>query len=328
MWFLIWLACSTGPTDSRPSAADLPPIEHAQRTTRPELAVDGLNGRVKGLNEALPHLPDARTALLDAHALRVALLGKVSDLDAMFTAAGEGALGARPLLAVHRFDDALTLDPGVADSVALARHQGLDALEAKRREAVAKRSSPATWQALADVLAAQGKAKEADEAYWQALKNYKDVSPLYVADIQFRRGLLWGESGADPGRARALYTDAVTRLPQFVRAHVHLAELEWQAGEKAAAISRVREVADAEDPEPGGKLALWLEGDEAAAWRLRTVRKYDALLAKHPLAFADHAAEFFLAAGELERARELAKMNVDNRRTPRAIELCERTSCE
>jgi hypothetical protein len=47
--------------------------------------------------------------------------------------------------------------------------------------------------------------------------------------------------------------------------------------------------------------------------------RYDELLAKHPQAFADHAAEFWLAAGaDPDKALRLAKMNLEVRNTPRA----------
>jgi hypothetical protein len=46
------------------------------------------------------------------------------------------------------------------------------------------------------------------------------------------------------------------------------------------------------------------------------------LLAKHPEAFADHAAEFWLAAGaDPDKGLRLAKMNLEIRNTPRARRL-------
>jgi hypothetical protein len=47
---------------------------------------------------------------------------------------------------------------------------------------------------------------------------------------------------------------------------------------------------------------------------------FEALLDKHPLAFADHAAEFYAGSGnDCRRALELARMNVANRPTRRAV---------
>ena len=43
---------------------------------------------------------------------------------------------------------------------------------------------------------------------------------------------------------------------------------------------------------------------------------------QHPEAFADHAAEFWLAAGaDPDKALRLARMNLDVRKTPRAYDL-------
>ena len=50
---------------------------------------------------------------------------------------------------------------------------------------------------------------------------------------------------------------------------------------------------------------------------------FEALVARHPLAFADHAAEFYLGSGgDAGRALELARLNLANRPTARAFELC------
>lgn len=50
--------------------------------------------------------------------------------------------------------------------------------------------------------------------------------------------------------------------------------------------------------------------------------RYDELIASHPEAFADHAAEFWLAAGaDPDKALRLARLNVEVRNTPRARDL-------
>ena len=47
--------------------------------------------------------------------------------------------------------------------------------------------------------------------------------------------------------------------------------------------------------------------------------RYEELVANHPEAFADHAAEFWLAAGaDPDKALRLAQLNVEVRNTPRA----------
>ena len=52
-------------------------------------------------------------------------------------------------------------------------------------------------------------------------------------------------------------------------------------------------------------------------WRDTAAAGFDALVARHPLAFLDHAAEFWLGpGGNPRRAFALAKGNVANRKTP------------
>ena len=324
VWFLMFCGCSS---PSPTSTVELPPVSYDRPTTQASRAMGSLDARVDALQARWEATGEGAGPLVDALGVRMSLTGSFSDLDRMFEIAGDTPVRARALLAVHRFDEAVKIDPEVSISVQLAREQELDSLEKTRRATLQKHSSTLNWQRLGDVLAAEGRLADADRAYGEALTAYRDVSPLSVADLQFRRGMLWGEGMDDPDRARALYTDAIERLPGFVRAQVHLAELEWQAGEHAEAISRVRGVAGSEDPEPGGKLAVWLDGEEADLWRQRTTDAYDALMERYPLAFADHAAEFFLAAGEAERARPLAELNLKNRDTRRARQLCERAGC-
>jgi hypothetical protein len=62
----------------------------------------------------------------------------------------------------------------------------------------------------------------------------------------------------------------------------------------------------------------------SSALRLAAAR-YDELVAIYPEAFADHAAEFWLAAGaNLDKALPLARMNIEIRKTPRAYDLLAR----
>jgi hypothetical protein len=66
---------------------------------------------------------------------------------------------------------------------------------------------------------------------------------------------------------------------------------------------------------------------EARQWRAQAAARYDELLARHPEAFADHAAEFWLQAGaDPHRALSLATRNVEVRPTPRAHELLSRAT--
>ena len=62
--------------------------------------------------------------------------------------------------------------------------------------------------------------------------------------------------------------------------------------------------------------------DEAHRWRDVAAARYDELMVRHPEAFADHAAEFWLTVGgDFQKGRLLAEQNFAIRKTPRAYEL-------
>jgi tetratricopeptide (TPR) repeat protein len=168
---------------------------------------------------------------------------------------------------------------------------------------------------------------EADRIYLRALRQYQDVSPFALAWVCFQLGSLWGELVPEPhpGRAARWYQKAVEYVPSYVKARIHLSEL--YAGE-----SRTQEAADLllpvtsiGDPEVHWRLAdvLVAMGRHLdARERMRAARSgFEALLAKHLLAFADHGAEFYSGSGnDPGRALELARANVANRPTLRAFE--------
>jgi hypothetical protein len=81
-----------------------------------------------------------------------------------------------------------------------------------------------------------------------------------------------------------------------------------------------------DDPDYAAQLARILgnagRARESQQWRRLAAARYDELVATRSEAFADHAAEFWLAAGgNPGKALRLAKMNVEVRKTPRAYGL-------
>ena len=79
------------------------------------------------------------------------------------------------------------------------------------------------------------------------------------------------------------------------------------------------------DPEVSWRLADILNGegsvDEAASHLEAARSRFEALLDKHLLAFADHGAEFYIGSGgDPLRALQLAQINLRNRPTLRAFE--------
>ena len=106
-----------------------------------------------------------------------------------------------------------------------------------------------------------------------------------------------------------------------------------RTGEAAAlerferAITLLRQQANSsDDPEYASQLARLLKEvgqlDEAHHWREVAAARYDELMLRHPEAFADHAAEFWLTVGgDAQKGRLLAAKNFEIRKTPRAYEL-------
>lgn len=246
---------------------------------------------------------------------------------------------SRGRAAVHRFHEALADAEAAAragadgNAVAAQRASILVAIGradealAALASSAARRPGFASHSALATACAAAGRLDEADRLYAAALAELDTTSPFPYAWIWFMRGLMWSEQGDDPWRGEAMYAQAVRTLPQFVVANIHLAELEVRRGDALAATARLERVAAASgEPEALallGQLHRRSGRHERGEREIAEARqRFEALLARHPLAFADHAAEFYLGAGaDPERAWTLAQQNLAARPTPRARRL-------
>ena len=245
---------------------------------------------------------------------------------------------ARARSAAHRFADALD-DLAAAEAagapaadlvvaraaifVATGRAgEVIPALEA----AVARRPDLASQSALATARAAIGQFADADRLYAAALDTLDTTSPFPFAWTEFARGVMWAEQAGDAARGDAQYRRALAYLPEFVAASIHLAELEAARGDATGAAARLTAVATAGEPEALALLgALHVQSGETARGRdeiARAAARFESLLAKQPLAFADHAAEFYLGPGaDPEHARTLAYANLAARPTERAYAL-------
>ena len=204
----------------------------------------------------------------------------------------------------------------------------LDAVLDVRRSIAAKSGRLEDYVPLGALLADLREFLAADQTYRRALREYDDVSPFAVAWVCFQLGVLWGElvSEPQPSRAAQWYRKAIDYLPCYVTARVHLSEILLDDGDPAAARALLSPVLESGDPEVPWRLAdvaIAVGDDEELASHLEAARAgFEALLAKHPLAFADHAAEFYLGSGsDARRAFELARLNLANRPTARAFEL-------
>lgn len=246
--------------------------------------------------------------------------------------------------AAHRFYEAgLDLDAaqragaspdalrGPRASLQVALGHAQDTLPQLRAEA-ARRPGFGSHCALALAQAAVGHIEAADALYATALSELDTTSPLPAAAVWFARGLMWSEQAGDRQRGEAMYAQALRLVPSYVVANVHLAELEMARGDDRDAAARLaRVVAVSRDPEALallGTLHRRLGEVSRGHDEIEQARgRYEELLRRHPLAFADHAAEFWLDAGsDAERALYWARINLLARETRRAYTLAIRAA--
>lgn len=235
---------------------------------------------------------------------------------------------ARAHLADRKFEgDLHTAASRLSLSVDQACGDRLDSVLESRRQLARRSERLEDYVPLGALLADLGCYDEAEQTYERALRGYNDVSPFAPAWACFQLGALRGEVAphSNPGRAAGWYRKAIEYLPGYVKARVHLAEIDLSLGDAAAAESLLRPVASCSDPEVQWRLADALAAlgrtAEAEA-RMEAARAgFETLLSKHPLAFADHGAEFYSGSGrDPGRAFELAQVNLANRPTLRAFE--------
>jgi tetratricopeptide (TPR) repeat protein len=320
------------------------------RTTRGDLATRNLSSQIAGREAVVSLRPadlTARAHLVDLLLARAQYLGTYSDFDRASTLAvslsdhqdASDALltiQARVDNALHRFSTARTriqaLDKQTLSSVELqstidlALNRDVLAIRNQRRATAESYPSYDSLTAWAVAEVTLGHYEMADGLFVRALQAYGDASPFPVAWIQFQRGVMWAEAANQPERAGPLYREAVARLPDYVVANVHLAELEAEMGDLEGAIERLRRiVAKTEDPEPAGLLGELLSTRDPATAKgfIDEARaRYDALLARYPAAFADHGAEFFSGpGGDPQRALVMALDNLERRPTSRAYQV-------
>jgi tetratricopeptide (TPR) repeat protein len=289
-------------------------------------------------------------AIVEEEMLAAQYLGDLDALDRMAMVADElaradGSSGRTALVqaqvasAAHRFADATQhlaharvrgVPSAQIDRQALSVDQACGTqlhavLDARRRIAAASGSLD-DLVPLGALLADLERFDEADGVYRQALDAYDDVSPFPLAWVCFQRGMLWGELASipDTDRAASWYRRAIEYLPGYVKARVHLAEICARGSRLADAEALLVPALPSGDPEVPWRLAdvLLLQGkrDEAATQLDAARSRFEELLARHPLAFADHAAEFYAGSGgDPRRALELARANAVNRPTRRAV---------
>ena len=241
-------------------------------TTAGVIAVGNLAARIDG---QVPRATEERLTvgergeLVELIALRGQVLGCIADAEWAAALADElvdrvptdpRAFVARARMrgVFHRFASALTdLDTAAAlggdqverDAERAAIFQALGRYEealAIRRLAVDRHADFSALAALAGVYGERAEMDEAERSFRAATRCYRGISPFPLAMLEFQRGKLWMEHD-DLRRARAWFHAAVRRLPAYVPAQGHLAELDAALGETALAIARLRPLALASD---------------------------------------------------------------------------------
>ena len=267
-------------------------------------------------------------------------LGRASSLgEERFATAQDFLLRARTRSAVHRFADALAdlaaaQRAGAKANEVAALHASILVATGHAAEVIPQleanlqaRPGFASRSALAVAYASVSRFEDADRLYAEALANLDTTLPFPYAWVYYARGLMWAEQAGDQARAEAMYRRALAYLPEFVSASIHLAELEVVRGDVQSAALRLEQVVQSSDEPEAlallGVLRTWTGEKTLGAQDIAEARqRFELLVARHPLAFADHAAEFYLGPGaDPTRAWQLAQENLANRQTERAAAL-------
>jgi tetratricopeptide (TPR) repeat protein len=355
---LLLVACRDTP--SAPESAGGPtafsrkaPISRTElSTTDGAIALGNLQAQIDGEERLAANRPltlKQRAGIAELIAMRGQFLGRIADYeraealadDMVRDAPADGVAllaRARARSTFHRFDAALG-DLAEAERLGFESRR-IDSLRAailqatgRYDEALAFRKRVVLMQPDIDSLGAEasvhgdrGDIDEAERLFTEAPHHYRDVSPFPLAWLYFQQGLMWMREG-NLERAREFFEAAHARLPAYAAAQGHLAEVEAAMGNTARAVELLRPLAQtSDDPDYAAQLARILgeagQAEEAHRWRDAAAVRYDELIARHPEAFADHAAEFWMfAGGDAKKALTLAQRNLDVRRTPRAYEL-------
>jgi hypothetical protein len=288
-------------------------VQHEQLTAQfvgDVCALDRLESLANSLAAVVPS--SARTALIQA---------RVSSMTHRFADArhylAQAEIGGAPK------DDVRLLKLNVDQACGANLDRVLD----ERREIAQKSARLEDLVPLGALLADLREFNDAHQTYTEGLNRYRDVSPLPPAGVCFQLGVLWGELVPEPDTARAeqWYQRAIDYFPAYTKARVHLAEIYSCSEQLSEAVALLLPAAAAGDPEIGWRLADVMARQRKfaeAEVQMRAAQSgFEALLERHPLAFADHGAEFYADSGiDLARALDLARLNVANRPTLRAFE--------
>jgi tetratricopeptide (TPR) repeat protein len=332
---------------SRPVKAT-PPTRSQMATTSEAIAVGNLGSQIRGIQKLVEDRKndfEARAQLIGLLGVRYRYSSDMTDLE-QIAEIGEAVVKADPKspkaygirasarTSLHRFQEALAdLDEAVKLGAkekelraqrasilhALGRYDEALAL----KEALAKEQPGLpTLASLAILYADMGRYSEAEQKLGEALAKVQNVLPFPMCDILFQWGSLLEKTG-ETVRAREFLSAAIDRLPGYAHAKAHLARLE---GPKKGLEVLGKVDLEKDDPEIVAELAE-LEASlghaaEAKKAKQAAEKRYEELGKKHPAAFADHIARFYLVTlPDGKKALAWAEKNLEVRQTPDAYEL-------
>lgn len=342
----------TAPTGMEATPVRLPTTSGAIATHNFEAEL----AQAERQHRELPKNVPRTRALIEHLMLRAQFFGRLDSYDRMEALARSAVaqapsdgdarlLLARVDAALHAFPEALTeaeraerlgADPDAAQKVrvgvwqATGRvDQALVYLRAWRRDC----PSLTSFAAEAAAYVEKRDFPRAQASFAEARRHYGDVSPFAVGWLEFQEGHMWETAGRSD-LALPLFQAALARLPGYAAAAAHAARILAAFGDPTG-LRQARELLEpllsaTDDPEYAGQLgglyrqlSRASEGDKLI---VRAGRGYDRLLARHPQAFYDHAARFFLnVGGDPVRARSLAEENLALRPTADARDLYDET---
>ena len=335
---------AAAPHDPTALVASRYPLSPAQlATTNEAIYLGNLDARIDATERALAErdTPALRAALAGALEHRHRITGRLADAERALAEIARATRAANApadahlvhaglLLSFHRFGEArAALDRARAAGAdaALADRLGRDLALALGEYATLREDLERSAELVpdfyglahrADLRVLLGDPGGASRLYRAAQDFYTDVDPLPLAWLYTQQGIALLRHG-DAANARRFFEAAHARLPSYVLAAEHLAETLALTGEhEAARALYLRVVGQTGNPEfiaALGDVESALGHAEASRERYaEAARVYNAWLAKHPAAYAQHAAEFHLERGNAARAYALAKQNLALRR--------------
>ena len=290
-------------------------------------------------------------ALIDEEQKRIQFLGDYAALERLSTLSDkmlstEGLTGnhylaaAQIASAMHHFPRSVELlslaeqfgvEPELISSarfgIAQATGKNLNAVLDERIARAKQLGGIQNLVPLAALYADLGEYDKAHATYLKALREYDDLSPFALAWVCFHLGVLHGETVPEPDldEAAGWYKAAIAYVPDYVHARVHLSEIYIENDQFDQAAAMLEPIMNTEDPEVFWRYAQLKErlnkNAESDIFLLKAKARFEDLLSRHELAFADHAVEFYLGTNqESDRAFELANKNLRNRPTLAAYE--------